>query len=186
MQEDLIKNSKKVEISPIKNFDLKKYLGNWYEQVRTKNPFEKENSKNIKANYSLTKDNKILIENSRFLNNEKKTVFGSGYLINNKIGEIITTFGKNFLTKYLYRGKYTIIKTDYNNFSFIYSKKTYFFFFTSYYGWILTRDSNPDKDVLENYVNDYISMTGLKRNQLIFVENTEKNEDEKIEKVNNV
>ena len=44
-------------------FDLKKYLGVWYEIGRTPNFFEEENSYNVTAEYSLNKDGDVLVLN---------------------------------------------------------------------------------------------------------------------------
>jgi len=52
-------------INPVKSFDLKKYMGTWYEIARIKNRSEK-NLKYITAEYSLNEDGSVKVVNRGF------------------------------------------------------------------------------------------------------------------------
>lgn len=64
-------------IKPVSNFEVEKYLGNWYEIARFDFMFEK-NMSNVRANYSMNRDGTINVVNSGFdLSSSKmKTKFG--------------------------------------------------------------------------------------------------------------
>ena len=52
----------KIKSVPVKNFDVNKYLGQWYEIARTDNKFEK-GCTDVTANYSLREDGGLNIKN---------------------------------------------------------------------------------------------------------------------------
>lgn len=58
--------TKKIEISPIENFNLSQYLGKWYEIARLNHSFEKGLT-HVTAEYSLDKNNKVRVTNRGYL-----------------------------------------------------------------------------------------------------------------------
>ena len=52
-------------ITPVKNFELEKYLGKWYEIARLDHPFERGLS-DISATYSLREDGGVNVVNRGF------------------------------------------------------------------------------------------------------------------------
>lgn len=59
----------KLDISPVEHFDIKRYLGLWYEIARFDNRFERGLT-DVSAEYSLKENGTIMVENSG--RNEKK------------------------------------------------------------------------------------------------------------------
>ena len=58
-------------VTPVKNFEIERYLGDWYEIGRFDFTWEK-NMKNVHANYSLNKDGTIKVTNSGYDYKAKK------------------------------------------------------------------------------------------------------------------
>ena len=174
MENNLIdkKTEKFKEPVPIEDFDLKKYMGVWYEKARTPNFFQKTEAINTTAEYALLDNGKVSVTNSSLFENKERKINGEAKIFDKEnIGDLSLTFGKNFFSKWLMRGRYKIVKTDYENFSFLYIKTNYFFFWSKIYAWILTRDPNPKEEVMEDYIEDFTNLTGLKREDLIFCKN---------------
>ena len=171
-KEEEKKEEKREDPLPIEDFEIEKYMGKWYEKARTPNPFQKTESKNTTAEYTLLQDGSVQIKNSSIFQKKKREIIGSGNFYNKKnVGDLSITFGQNFFTKWLMKGRYKIVKTDYENFSFLYIKTTYFFFFTKIFAWILTRDPNPREEVMEGYLENFLGLTGLEKKDLVFCEN---------------
>lgn len=61
--------------SPIPDFDLKKYLGTWYEIARYDHSFER-GLENVTAEYSLRDDGKVAVLNSGWKNGKFRTAEG--------------------------------------------------------------------------------------------------------------
>lgn len=53
------------KVKPVENFDIERYLGEWYEIGRFDFRWEK-NMKNVRANYSMNKDGSIKVVNSGY------------------------------------------------------------------------------------------------------------------------
>lgn len=85
----------------IKNFDLNRYLGTWYEIARTDNWFER-NLINVKAQYILMEDGKVKIINSGYNIKKKKekTIKGVAYLPKPNIGQLKISFFRPFYSDY--------------------------------------------------------------------------------------
>ena len=66
----------------VKNFEINKYLGTWYEIARIDNRFEKDLI-NVKADYSLMDNGKVKVINSGYntKKNEDKSIEGVAYLL---------------------------------------------------------------------------------------------------------
>lgn len=77
----------------VKNFDINKYLGTWYEIARIDNRFER-NLKNVKAEYILLQNNKIKIINSGYdtKNEKNRTITGYGYIKNKNLAQLKISF----------------------------------------------------------------------------------------------
>lgn len=158
--------------NPITNFEVEKYSGKWHEQARTENPFEKKKASNITAEYTLQKNGTILVENCSDFENTTKCGTGDASFVGEKnVADLIVNFGKNPFTRLFMKGSYRVVKTDYKNFAFLYTRQKFFFFYNKVFGWILTREKFLDQDVLEEYVQDFLSMSDLTREDLIFPEN---------------
>ena len=63
----------------VQEFDIKKYMGLWYEVARYDNIFER-GLVDVKAKYTLMKDNTVKVENrGRNLYGKLKTLYGTAY-----------------------------------------------------------------------------------------------------------
>ena len=67
--------TRRVDNSPIKNFDLYKYLGLWYEIARFDHKFERD-MVNVKAEYVLREDGKVDVVNSGWKNGRYQSIIG--------------------------------------------------------------------------------------------------------------
>ncbi len=74
----IVKNEKEMDKSTVKKFDLKKYMGQWYEIARLPNSFEK-GLVGVTATYSIHANDRITVVNKGFkgkLDGKLKTANG--------------------------------------------------------------------------------------------------------------
>ena len=117
----------KSPLTPVNNFDVEKYMGEWYEIARTPNPFEKDLS-SVKAVYTLEKDGSVKVVNSGILPDGKRKMITGKALIAGKAGEglLKVTFFPPFY------GEYKIVKlSPQYKYSIVVSGRKYL--------WILSR-----------------------------------------------
>ena len=74
-------------INPVENFDLDRYLGDWYEIARLDHSFER-GLDNVRASYSLNPDGSVKVINSGF--SEKKKKWEEAEVFQRKMGKRIT------------------------------------------------------------------------------------------------
>ena len=67
--------AEKVDKSPVTSFDLKRYLGTWYEIARFDHPFERGIS-HAAAEYVLRDDGRISVTNTGWKDSRSKTAIG--------------------------------------------------------------------------------------------------------------
>ena len=66
------------ELPVVKNLDIKKYSGKWYEIARLPNKFE-EGLKCVTANYTIKENGKVIVENRGvYINDSTKTDYAKG------------------------------------------------------------------------------------------------------------
>lgn len=58
-------SASKLNVKPVENFDVSRYLGDWYEIGRFDFKWEKD-MKNVRANYSLNEDGSVKVVNSGY------------------------------------------------------------------------------------------------------------------------
>lgn len=138
------------DISPVKNFDLSRYLGEWYEVARIDNRFEKGLSK-VTANYSLRDDGGVKVVNRGWNANNKKwkESIGKAYFVGfSNFGALKVSFFGPFY------GGYNIIKLDddYQYSLVVGPNKDYL--------WILSRTPTMPSELLNEYI-DFASNYGL-------------------------
>ena len=81
-------------LRPVTNFDIKKYLGTWYEIARLDHSFEK-GLIDVYAEYSLRDDGgiKVINRGKNSSNGEWKEAIGKAYFINEKdVGSLKVSF----------------------------------------------------------------------------------------------
>ncbi len=87
-------------IPPVKNFDLNRYLGKWYEIARLPNKFEK-NITNVYAEYSMLPDGKVEVINTGIRNHQLVSITGQAYLAGKPdVGLLKVSFFKPFYSSY--------------------------------------------------------------------------------------
>lgn len=146
---------KELESIPvICEFDLKRYLGNWYEIGRL--PFRSEkNLDNITTIYNLKKNGKIEIINSGYRRGKKRSVTGTAWIPNKKcMGRLLVSFFRPF------KGEYNIIILEENyNYAVVMGK-------TRDSLWILSRTPQMDKKVYKDIIK-YLKQKGFATKKII-------------------
>ncbi len=130
------------KVKPIDNFDVKRYLGTWYEIARFDFRFEK-NLDNTSAQYSLDKNGNVVVLNSgyNYIKKEWKKAEGLAKFRGNKdIAALKVSFFGPF-----YSG-YNVVALDKNyQYALIAGKDLD-------YLWILSREKNLPEKVKADYL----------------------------------
>ncbi|KAK6185573.1 hypothetical protein SNE40_007777 [Patella caerulea] len=119
------------------NFNLSRYLGQWYGQVEYSAIFNVGVSCS-RARYSLKPNGHLRIFNQGYyrLIDQPVSVEGEGYVISESNPATLSVTFFNFLPA----APYLIVETDYDNYSVVYSCKT-IGFLKSETAWVLTRST---------------------------------------------
>ncbi len=154
----LLCSCSKNEINPdliVKNFDLNKYLGTWYEIARYDNWFEK-NLINVKAEYSLLENGKVKVINSGYNKKSGKyeTIDGIAYLPVKDIGQLKVSFFRPFYSDY----NIVILGENYQYAVIIGKGKKYL--------WILSREQKMPEKLYQNLLTK-IENIGLDTQKII-------------------
>lgn len=135
-------------VTPVKGFDVNKYMGRWYEIARLKNIFE-HNLKYITAEYSLNDDGSIKVINKGFNPETEKyeEVVGEAVLAGEE-GEAklkVSFFGP------FYAG-YNVVKIDPEyKYALVAGKNRS-------YLWLLSRDNDMPPHVRKEYLQEAMSL----------------------------
>lgn len=138
-----------VKSSPatVGDFNVKDYMGQWYEQMRdVEVPFQ--SGECVTANYSLNQDGTVRVNNYQYDLENKEGDFAIGRArCPNAPAEAKckVSFGPNWLGK-LTEGNYWVVATDYKNYSIVYSCNTLFGLYFAEYCWVLTRERYPSEE----------------------------------------
>ncbi len=147
-------------VSPVKPFNLDRYLGKWYEIARLDHTFER-GLQNVTAEYSLRKDGGISVLNRGFslAENEWHEAEGRAYFVNDENeGYLKVSFFGPFY------GSYVIFELD---------KQNYQYAFVSgpdlSYLWLLARKPVVEQKIINKFIARSQQL-GFDTNSLIFVE----------------
>ena len=147
-------------VTAINDFEVNRYLGQWYEIARLDHRFERGLSK-IKAEYSLQTDGGIKVVNSGY-NAETgamESAEGKAYFINKpNVGRLKVSFFGPFY------GGYNIIALDKNNYSYAMVAGPDF-----EYLWILSRTPKIGKETLDTLIAKAHSL-GFATDKLIYTD----------------
>lgn len=150
------------------DFEVSRYLGDWYELYRTENiRFEK--GKDIIARYGSDPKHpdRITITNLQTLDSGKIDTI-TGYAVRKSPESLASDLIVRF--NFFLRGTYRIIKTDYDNYSIVYSsRKILFGLLKKEYCWILGRKREvvDDSGLMGDLFKIIEDETGLTKDEFI-------------------
>ena len=152
----------------VKEFELDRYLGKWYEIARLDHSFER-GLNNITAEYSLREDGGVKVINSGFSkeDNEWQQAEGKAFFVDETDnGHLKVSFFGPFY------GSYIVFELDRKNYQYAFVSGP-----NTSYLWLLARTPEVDKKVTELFVKRSQEL-GFDTSQLIYVEH-DKNQMEK-------
>lgn len=152
------------------NLELPSYLGKWYELIRlSSTPFEKGHC--TVAEYSINERGNIKVDNTENRNGIINKAIGEAKFTED-INRLSVSFGESWWN-YLLKGEYKILKTDYKNYSIVYSCNQ-FLFLKFEFVWLLVRDphNNNDKRV-EEFTNYVKNKLGIDKSELFYTKHDE-------------
>lgn len=146
-------------ITPVKGFDVQRYLGLWYEIARLDHSFERGLEK-VQAHYSLTGDGVIRVVNRGFnpkSNEWKEAVGKASFIADADTGRLKVSFFGPFY------GSYNIIALDQEHYAYALvcgPNKSYL--------WILAREPQMKESIKSVLINKAKSL-GFETEKLIYV-----------------
>lgn len=146
-------------IPAVDDFDLNRYLGDWYEIARLDHSFERGLT-HVKANYSLNSDGSVKVINTGFSLEENtwEEAVGKAYFVAEKSkGHLKVSFFGPFY------GAYVVFKLD---------KNYQYAFITGYnrnYLWLLSRTPSVSESVKADFINT-VTELGFDTDEIIFVQ----------------
>ena len=145
-------------IEPIDNFELNRYLGDWYEIARLDHSFER-GLEAVKAEYSLRDDGGIRVINSGqdSKSHVAQQAEGRAYFVEKpNLGHLKVSFFGPFF------GSYVIFELDENyQYAFIAGN-------SRDYLWLLARTPEVSEELIDQFISR-ASLLGFDTSQLIFV-----------------
>lgn len=147
------------KVSPIKSFELSRYLGKWYEIARLDHSFERGLEK-ISAEYSIAGDGGVSVVNRGYSSEdaEWKEAIGKAYFVNNENeGYLKVSFFGPFY------GSYVIFEIDQANYEYAFISGP-----DTSYLWLLARKPDVPQEVIEKFKKRSKEL-GFNTDELIFV-----------------
>lgn len=147
-------------VRPVKDFELKRYLGKWYEIARLDHSFERGLSQ-VTAEYSLRDDGSVKVINRGYsvTENQWQEAEGKAYPVNNNNeGYLKVSFFGPFY------GSYVIFELDQDNYQYSFVSGP-----DKDYLWFLARTPSVPEALVEKFM-DTASAKGFNTENLIFVE----------------
>lgn len=147
-------------ITPVKNFDTQRYLGDWFEIARLEHSYEKGLS-NITANYSLREDGGIRVLNRGYdpQKEEWRTAEGKAYFVESPdIGYLKVSFFGPFY------GSYVVFDLDEGAYQYSYVTGP-----NHSYLWFLSRTPHVDDEALKRFIKKADEL-GFDTKKLIYVD----------------
>lgn len=147
-------------VEPVREFQVERYLGRWYEIARLDHSFER-GLINVTADYSMRDDGGVRVINRGYdpKNKEWKEAEGKAYFVSGPhVGMLKVSFFGPFY------GSYIIIDLDKEHYSYSLvcgPNKSYL--------WILARTPSLDKTILESLI-EKAKKAGFETEKLIYVQ----------------
>jgi len=146
-------------ITPVKQFDVHKYLGKWYEVARLDHSFER-GLEQVSAEYTLLKGGRIKVVNRGFSikNNEWKEAVGKAYSAGRADeGYLKVSFFGPFYSSYV------VFDLDKEDYQYAYVSGP-----NHNYLWLLSRTPKVEEEVITRFV-ETAEEKGFNREELIYV-----------------
>lgn len=144
----------KVDLSPIKQFDLSRYLGKWYELARLDHGFER-GMDNTTANYTLLKSGLVRVENRGLRDGVWHTAIGKAKIGKpEEPGYLRVSFFWIFYAPY----RVIILDPDYK-YAVVASSRNFL--------WILSRTPTLPDSVMQDLLTQ-LKQRGFETNKLIY------------------
>ncbi len=154
--------SKPDDVEPVNNFELKPYLGKWYEVARLDHSFERGLS-NVTAEYELRKDGGVTVINRGYSDEEQAwtQADGKAYFVEDEnIGHLKVSFFGPFYSSYI------VFELGQNyDYAFVSG-------FNHDYLWLLSRTPTIDAATIERF-KQVAKSKGFKLDELILVDQTQ-------------
>lgn len=147
-------------VHPVKEFDLNKYLGKWYEIARLDHSFER-GLNNVSATYSLRGDGGVRVINKGFspAKHRWKEAEGKAYFVRTpNEGYLKVSFFGPFY------GTYSVFELDKENYQYAFISG-----YNTHYLWLLSRSPTVSKELLIKFINKSREL-GFDTDKLIFVQ----------------
>lgn len=153
------------QVEPVAEFEVERYLGQWYEIARLDHRFERGLS-NITATYSLRDDGGLVVENRGY--SEKKAQWqeatGKAYFVgDSKIGHLKVSFFGPFY------GSYAVFELDKQDYQYAFVSGN-----TTKYLWYLSRTPVVSDESLEGFKSRATEL-GFDTSTLIVVDQKPRN-----------
>ncbi|CAH1116668.1 unnamed protein product [Phaedon cochleariae] len=152
------------EVSVVQNFNATGYLGKWYEQMKYPFIFELD-AKCISAEYSLNPNGTVRVLNQQINigTGHPNSIEGTARL-DSTTGEAKLLV--NFPTAPIhFDSPYWVVATDYVSYSVVWSCAEVPLIGKSTHAWILTRERNPSRDLIDKalsvFEKQHLSTTSL-------------------------
>ncbi|AXY03627.1 lipocalin [Vibrio alfacsensis] len=154
--------SKPDGVEPVNNFELKPYLGKWYEVARLDHSFERGLS-NVTAEYELRKDGGVTVINRGYSDEEQAwtQADGKAYFVGDEnTGHLKVSFFGPFYSSYI------VFELGQNyDYAFVSG-------FNHDYLWLLSRTPTIDAATIERF-KQVAKSKGFKLDELILVDQTQ-------------
>jgi len=146
-------------VKPVKDFDINRYLGTWYEIARLDHSFER-GLDSVNATYTLTEDGGVKVVNRGFSIKEKtwKTAEGKAYFVAGQDqGHLKVSFFGPFYSSYV------VFELDKQNYQYAFVAG-----YNTSYLWLLSRTPSISMELLQRF-KDQANALGFDSNKLIMV-----------------
>jgi apolipoprotein D and lipocalin family protein len=147
-------------VYPVQNFQLERYLGQWYEIARLDHSFERGMS-SVSATYSMREDGGVVVLNAGFMDEPKqwRQAEGKAYFVQTPdIGHLKVSFFGPFYGSYII---FELDSVDYQ-YAFVAGMDTD-------YLWFLSRSPEVSDDLLNHFI-ELSATLGFDTESLIFVD----------------
>ncbi|PLW83830.1 lipocalin [Kineobactrum sediminis] len=147
-------------VKPVKDFEVQRYLGTWYEIARLDHSFERGLS-NVTAHYSLNNDGNIRVLNKGYDAEEGEWKEAEGlakFVGDDSTGHLKVSFFGPFYSSYV------VFELDHEGYQYAFVSG-----FNTNYLWLLARSPEVSDDLQAHFVES-ADRLGFDVDKLIFVE----------------